>query len=317
MDLNMGLFSVIKRNSKLALRGSWGRAIIILLIMVGVSVLITAFTQVAVEMFAPQPFFNNPTMESYDTIMELAEGFRLSIAEWIIFGASAALSVLLVSPLSLGAARWYYNLVHGSSMPVTELFYYFERGRSYARAILYEINIGIRSMLWAFLFYLPPSVIFGIAVFFLSGNEELSRAGVMTATLGIFLSAALYLLMTIFFAACVCRYALTPYLMAEDPDLTVRKAIKLSIAYTKGFRFSIVWFGLSYTGWFLLLVFFWPMLYVTPYYSTGMAMYSRFIIEKNRSTIEVTQEFSAEIPGEEPPYTGELERSSENDNTEI
>lgn len=312
----MGLFSIIKRNSKLALRGSWGRAIIILLIMAGVSMLITAFTQIAVEMFAPRHFFGNPTMERYDTIMELAGEFRFSAAEWIIFGASAALSVLLVSPLSLGAARWYYNLVHGGNMPVTELFYYFERGRSYARAILYEINIGIRSMLWAVLFYLPPSAIFGIAVFFLSGNEELSRAGVMTATLGIFLSVALFLLMTIFYAACVCRYALTPYLMAEDADLTVRKAIKLSVAYTKGFRFSMVWFVLSYTGWFLLLVFLWPTLYVTPYYSTGIAMYSRFIIEKNRSATEVTQEFSAESPVEALPDMGESEPSGENEYTE-
>lgn len=290
----MGLFSILKRNSKLALRGSWGRAIIILLIVMGVSTLITVFTQIAASVFVTAPMLDDSTMAQYDTVWEFAEEFRLGTAEWIIFGASVILSLLLMSPLSLGQARWYYNLVHGGSMPVTELFFYFETGRAYARSLLYEINIGIRSMLWMILFYAPPSAVFGVALFFLSGNGELSRVGLMTATSGIFLSAVLFILATLFYAACVCRYALTPYLIAEDAELTVRKAIKLSVKYTKGFRFSILWFGLSYIGWFFLTAFIFPVLYAVPYYSTGMAMYSRYIIEKNRNFVpDATQEFSA------------------------
>lgn len=290
----MGLFSILKRNSKLALRGNWGRAIIILLIVMGVSSFITAVTQIAAGVFIPDSMIYNPAIGNYDTVWELAGEFRFGMAEWIIFGTSAVLSILLVAPLSLGQARWYYNLVHVRSMPVTELFYYFETGRAYARSVLYEINIGIRSLLWMFLFYAPPSAVFGVALFFLSGNEELSRAGLVTATSGIFLSVILFILATIFYAACVCRYSLTPYLIAEDADLTVRKAIKLSVKYTKGFRFSILWFALSYIGWFFLAAFFFPLLYVVPYYSTGIAMYSRYIIEKNRNPVpDTTQEFSA------------------------
>lgn len=303
----MGLFSILKRNSKLALRGSWGRAIIILLIVMGVSALITVFTQIAAGVFVTAPILDDSAMEQYDTVWALAEEFRFGMAEWIIFGASAILSLLLMSPLSLGQARWYYNLVHGGSMPLTELFYYFETGKAYARSLLYEINIGIRSMLWMILFYAPPSAVFGVAVFFLSGNEELSRAGLMTATSGIFLSIVLFILATLFYAACICRYALTPYLIAGDSELTVRKAIKLSVNYTKGFRFSILWFGLSYIGWFFLSAFFFPILFAAPYYSTGMAMYSRYIIEKNRNSVpDETQEFSAS--------TEDLEAAAEAEN---
>lgn len=290
----MGLYSILKRNSKLALRGSWGRAIIILLIVMGVSTLVTVITQTAISIFTVNPMLDNPVTGKSSTFMELAQDFRFSAAEWVILGVSSILSLLLVAPLSLGATRWYYSLVHGKSLPITEMFYYLETGKAYFRAVFYEINISVRSMIWMILFYISPSAVLGISIFFLSGSTELSRAGLMTATGGIFLSAALYILATIFYAACVCRYALTPYLIAEDAELTVRKAIKLSIKYTKGFRFSILWFGLSYIGWFLLMVFFFPVLYVVPYCSTGIAMYSRFIIEKNRNSIsEATQEFSS------------------------
>lgn len=305
----MGLFSTLKRNSKLALRESWGRAIIILLILVGVYLLITAVTQIAAGMFMTDSMLDNPAMQRYYTASELAGGFRFGAAEWIVFGSSVILSILLIAPLTLGQARWYYNLVHVRSMPVTELFYYFETGRVYARSVFYEINIGIRSLLWMVLFYAPPSAVFGVALFFLSGNEELSRTALMTATSGIFLSIVLFILATLFYAACVCRYSLTPYLIAEDADLTVRKAIKLSVKYTKGFRFSILWFALSYIGWFFLAAFLFPAMYVVPYYSTGIAMYSRYIIEKNRNPVsDTTQEFSAnteelEIVSEEEKKT--------------
>lgn len=299
----MGLFSIIKKNSRLALKGNWGRAIVILIIMGSVSLLITVVTQMAMTMFVPPQAWNAAEqVETYSDLMQFAEGYRISAAEWIVYGVSTLLSILLISPLALGAARWYYRLVHGENLSVTELFFYFERGRSYLRAIFYEINLGIRSLLWMLVFYAVPSVILGIATFFLSGDAELTRAGTTTATLGILLAVVLFLLATLFYAACLCRYTLTPYLMADNADLTVRQAIKLSVKYTRGFRFQILWFLLSYIGWFLLLIFIWPTLYVTPYYSTGIAMYSRYLIEKNRSMpAEVTQEFSAELPHEAAP----------------
>lgn len=301
----MRLFSILKRNSKLALRGSWGRAIIILLILMGASTIISALTQISVEIFTENTFTSVHPSDIND-FYELADEFRLSMYEWLVMGISVLLSVLLISPLALGQMRWYYNLVHSRSMPLTELFYFFESGKSYVRAIGYEINLGIRTLLWMILFYAPPSVVFGVSIFFLSGNRELSRTASITATSGLFVAAVLYVIATIFYAALICRYALTPYLIADDPDLTVRQAIKLSVKYTKGYRFSLLWFYASYIGWFLLTIFMFPILYVMPYYQTGIAMYARYIIEKNRSLmppVSATQEFATD--------TGELAAKKE------
>lgn len=286
--INMKLFPTLKRNSRLALRGSFGRAIVILLITMGVSTLISALAQVAMSMFAGPVNYVTAALNDADmTFLKMLAGFRMNPAEWIIISAVTVVSVLLMAPLSLGAIRWYYSLVHGEPLSVAELFYFFESGKLYARSIFYEINMSVRSLLWLVLFYGPPSAVYGISMYFLNGGEERAREALITATAGIFLSAILFILATLFYAACICRYALTPYLIAEDGDLTVRQAIKLSVKYTKGFRFSIIWFAASYAGWFLLMLiaFMIPVFYVVPYYSTGMAMYSRFIIEKNRGGI--------------------------------
>ncbi len=314
----MGLFSILKRNSKLALRGSWGRAILIILILMGVSLLISTLSQITTSIFVVHPTSGNPMMEpNYldDPASAFAKAFNFSIPEWIIMAARAIMSLLLVTPLSLGAIRWYYSLVHGQKLPLSEIFYFFESGKAYGRAICYEFLVGIRTFLWSILFFIVPGGIFGISIYFLSGTEELPRSTSAIASTGIFLAVILAILAMIFYAACINRYTLTPYLLSEDPELSVRQAIKTSIKYTRGYRFSLVWFGFSYFGWLLLCVFVFPMLYVQPYYSTGFAMYARFIIEKNRFEVpEQTQEFSAstceiETNTQAPELTQEINRT--------
>lgn len=302
----MGLFSMLKHNSKLALKQSWGRAVILLLIILGVSSLISVLQQIALTIFVIRPMMDNPTMSNPPVTTDFREAFmwlvsQIPAAEWIIISISIILMILLIAPLSLGIMRWFFGLVHGKSAPITDVFHYYETVKDYWRAIWYDINVSIRCGLWSLLFYAVPGAILGASVYFLSGNRDATRQTIAVATSGVFLSVVLFLLATLFYAACVSRYTLTPYLMGEDDEISVGKAIKLSIAYTKGFRFSLVWFGLSYIGWLLISIFFLPIFYVWPYYSTGIAMYARFIIEKNRyEAPESTREFSPPPEAETP-----------------
>lgn len=292
----MGLFSTLKRNSRLALKGCWGTAILLMLIFFGVTVLLLILQQTAINVFVVSPMLNNPTMEpniTDDPIQIITATFQFSFAEWIIVATSTILTILLIAPLSLGIQRWFFNLVHSRRLSVAEAFHFFETAHNYSRAVWYDICISIRCALWAIPFYAVPCGIFGASIFFLSRGAELTRGESAVASTGIFISAVLFLLATIFYFACICRYLLVPYLLAEDDDISVSLAIKTSVEYTKGFRFSLMWFELSYIGWFFLLVFLFPILYIGPYYSTGVAMYARFIIEKNRYVQpEATREFS-------------------------
>ena len=68
-------------------------------------------------------------------------------------------------------------------------------------------------------------------------------------------------------------YSMTPYLLAENPNLETQRAITLSREMTRGYRFQMFIFDLSFIGWNMLgaLLFGIGMLFVAPYYYASKA----------------------------------------------
>lgn len=310
----MRLFSMLKKNAKLALKKNWGGAILIFLIVFGVAIMLSILQQVVITVFADGAVIDKTV---FDFLIDPSKGapdamiIQNMAVEWIIIGVFSVLSLLFVAPLSLGEMRWFLKLIHGERIQVAEVFHFFESGRNFGRTVWYHINIYVRTFLWGIPIFAVPGGILGVSVYFLStGGEEAQRSSAAIASAGIFLAAILMILASIFYAACVNRYALASYLLAESDEITVRKAIRDSVKYTKGFRFSLLWFELSYIGWFLLCVLALPLLlYVMPYYNTAYTMYARYIVERNRySEPNLTKEFVAssgdsvlpETPAPEP-----------------
>jgi uncharacterized membrane protein len=295
----MGLFSMIKRNSKRALKGSWGRAVTLALLVFGATLLLSVLQQAAIEMFVtpgtPQPFAPPPPDADFSRFAAyIFSAFPL--AEWIIIGVFTALMMLIIVPVEMGAARWFYGLVRGDKQPVSDAFYYFESGRRYGRSVWYSVNVGLRTFLWSLLFFAVPGGLLGYSAWWLS-RADVTRAQSAAATIGAFIASMLLILAAVFFSACVSRYVLAIYLLGEGDGVTVGQAIRNSVRYTRGYRFSLMWFGLSYIGWILLCFMFFPLLYVWPYYSAGIAMYALYIIEKKRhETPEATLEFASPEP---------------------
>lgn len=289
----MSLFSTLKRNARAALKNNWGRAIVACLIPMAAVVVLSILENVTVQLFVPSTAFNPGFAMRYG----FSEYFFQKMAgttpvETGVLLGYTLLSVLLLSPLNLGLVRWFFQLVGGRSAPLGELFYFYESMSRYKRAVWYHISIGVRTFLWAFLFYLIPGGVFGASIYMLAGSGLEDRAMAAMGSMGLLLSAVLFVLCTLFYFAVISRYALMPYLLGEDETRSVKDALRLSVAYTKGHRFALVWFPLSFLGWILLCVFVFPWLYVLPYRNTSNAMYARYLIEKNRTTPQgETQEF--------------------------
>ncbi|MDP4108673.1 MAG: DUF975 family protein [Bacillota bacterium] len=68
-------------------------------------------------------------------------------------------------------------------------------------------------------------------------------------------------------------YLLVPYILADNPNIGYRRALKLSIEMTDGYKFKIFILQLSFIGWYLLgsLCFFVGVLFVKPYYDATFA----------------------------------------------
>lgn len=69
-------------------------------------------------------------------------------------------------------------------------------------------------------------------------------------------------------------YSMTPYLLADYPDLDPRKALKVSMAITDGHKAEILVMSLSFLGWMILSGFTMGILYIVyvgPYFQLSMA----------------------------------------------
>lgn len=68
-------------------------------------------------------------------------------------------------------------------------------------------------------------------------------------------------------------YAMTPYILVDNPELSANEAINLSQKMMKGHKFDLFWLVLSFIGWILLGIltlgigYFW----LIPYVNTAMA----------------------------------------------
>lgn len=310
--LTMTLVSTIKRNSRLALNGNWGRAILCLMIGFGILLLLGVMQTVCIRVFVLPQVQSNPTMTPYE--FWGAEGLfwysiQIAAVETCILGAFSLLTMLLTAPVGLGTAHWYYALVGGEAPPLGEVFRFFESFRDYRRALWYYIQFSARAFLWAVLFFLLPFALGTASVMFLQSAEG-SRLRTSAATIGILFLCALTLLACILYCIFLFRYALVPYLLCGEggDKLRVRDAFRLSVRYTKGYRSGLFLFSLSFIGWLLLIPFTFGLifLYLGPYYNTAIAMYARYIIEKNRiEPPNATKEF---VVGNEPaPVSGPFE----------
>lgn len=70
-------------------------------------------------------------------------------------------------------------------------------------------------------------------------------------------------------------YAMTPYILVDNPELSVREAIRRSQQMMVGQKFNLFWLQLSFIGWFFLACLTGGIgfLWLAPYYQTSQAVF--------------------------------------------
>jgi len=187
-------------------------------------------------------------------IMMVPYGFIISF----LFAGAFGLVVLLTSPLNLGD---FLEMLIG--IPV----FFLLAGAAIMILIVMQINIAgeyikiynnEKASLWA--------SVTGLRVGFFR-----KCAGVLW--MGLWLLIWFSLLVVPGFMKAFSYY-FTPYILAECPSVKPRSALKISMQITKGHRWSIFVFMLSFMGWLVLSAFTFGILtivYVGPYYFTALA----------------------------------------------
>ncbi len=128
------------------------------------------------------------------------------------------------------------------------------------------ITTGLWKILWLFLWgLLSIPIVVGFTLITASFISSLTKFYMLLLTVIFFIS-----FIPMFIKA--VAYSQMFFLVAEYPDLTARKAMKISILITNGYKWEITKTFFSFMGWFILsiLTFGFLDLYVTPYYKMTM-----------------------------------------------
>lgn len=81
-------------------------------------------------------------------------------------------------------------------------------------------------------------------------------------------------------------YALVPYILAENPNLNAKEAVKLSSSMMNGHKWELFLLKLSFIGWKLLSLFSFGLLeifYFAPYYESTLAEYYVYIRNESKN----------------------------------
>ena len=102
------------------------------------------------------------------------------------------------------------------------------------------------------------------------------------------------------------RYMAANLLLCDRYYYTVKEATRLSVALTRGRRWQIVGFYLSFLPWYLLCCLVLPLLYVIPYVAVAGTMLARYqliiddVAPEDYHKAREEQGMEAPAPAEEP-----------------
>lgn len=303
----MELRRTVKSGAKEALRHFWGKSVVALMICYAAYLLIYLMDMVFTLVFAEPDIAAlvlgevdlGELFTSYAALSSLADTAPVAL---LITGCAALAYLLILPPLFLGYKSWYYHSSGGEGDNLLQLFVYFSSFRLYFRAFFYSIGLLIRKVFWLAFFSLPGAGLIGVLYYYAyyldvltdHTSQVLAGAGIC---FGGFLLLAGWLMLAVFFQ----RYALAPYYLAEGkgPHAAFRK----SVAAASGNVAKLFFFKLSFLGWWILCLLILPVLYANPYQNTAVAIYARYLMQKEATGVapfEPEAEFSEPEPEPEP-----------------
>jgi len=274
----------IKRDARAALKNQTGTAALITFLLLVVSFVVGLFEGAIPLMLGAPTFFQN--LADSTNPWQAA----LSSAPWFLLfaGLMAIVSLIFVAPMSLGTADWFMGCTDGQDNGAAYIFWPFGCKKFWGSMVLFVVTY-LLSLFWAVLFLALPVGLIGYAVYslyYLNLSPVLQTLTIVGAAAGV-----LFLLVVlVFLAIFLSRYWLSIFLMGKKYGKGPFGALAMSVRITKGHRFELFGFILSFLPWMLLNIFVIPMLFTIPYATMSMALYTRYLAElyQNKANTPMT-----------------------------
>ena len=294
----------IKKGAKNALRGNWGKLLVVLLVFLGFWLLLSTTESLIYVLFGFDPY-----MDPRFTPNQFLDDLPAHAIEQILISSGMTLVWLLVfSPLVGGGIRWLHAMTEGNSPEVKAFFSCFTSLRRYFRSVSAAVQIIVGSILWLAAFIaIPAGITLLFRMFPFPPTSPLALFAGYGVTAGwILMSIALFFCMI-----CLQRYSLVYYYLAEDDTMSARNAVKKSVHAMDGHCGELFSLRISFFWWFLFSVLILPALYVLPYYGATVAIYARYRMEAQYRNDEVPTAPPAEWMKKPEEPAGELPSADE------
>jgi len=216
--------AIFRKKARNALKGHWQTALLIALIVNLPTLLVQAFSSVT---------GNDPVMrlENYiltasrdgvltqQRLLDEITRFLSSTGFWTIRGLEI-LAWLITPCLTLGMYKWILNRLQGQEDPVSTVFC---RVKLFFRAIGLQLLVILKVLLW-----MLPGIIAGIAALYpvYRAADAQAQAAALQRSYGMTLPVVL--LMVIPGAMAALRYALSEYILAEEPSNKILFCVRRS-----------------------------------------------------------------------------------------
>ncbi len=226
----------------------------------------------------------NTYLDSYnDALVYSVVAFDVAFVTAVLF--------LFICALKLGEHFLYFIKASGGKGRTGLLFRFFTFESS-IRAFFFYTRLTFLKFVWLLYFLLPCIVCYGLTFYlYLQGSLLPVVFYIMSAGSSVLLSFCIFMWRVAFF-----RYNAAPYYFCLNRDISVKEAVRKSIAFTDGFLRESVLMDSSFFGWFLSCVTIVPFIYVIPYFKLSKAL---FVVESlsTRAFPEAEQEYAINFLG--------------------
>lgn len=189
----------------------------------------------------------------------------------IIITPLVVLTAALFSPLLNGYIRAFYDAAYTREFRMSNLFFYFSKGR-YHKALLLNLSLIVRIMFPALLFFLPLFVYYFFCISY------------MDDFVGTVLYKDFEFLLTIMSSILLILYSLKYFLVftlfCSDEDMDISRIFSTSKAVMREQKGSATKLFFSFTPWMLLCLLIVPALYVIPYMTQSLCIGAKWMSMK-------------------------------------
>lgn len=176
---------------------------------------------------------------------------------------------VLFSPLLNGYIRMFYLCGLTREMNMSEMFYYFQKGR-YMKSLLLNLSLLVRLMLPALICWIPVFVYYFICITFMK-----SFTGTVLFIDFAFILTVLSVILLVLYSL---KYFLVFALFIENEQADAHELIQSSRKLMKLHAPQASKLIFSFTPWLLLCLTILPILYVAPYMTQSLCISAKWML---------------------------------------